>query len=210
MFLRIVPVLAFCIVSSSASTQESASTSGLTNVDFSECVQYHDDQVRLDCYDQKASYQPSAFELSNDGSGWVFFEEKDAFSGKNTSFVALESDPQSRIGEDPPNSLFVRCNGRGGSEIFVVADGYIGARRDSVPVRYKFDDERPISENWNESTKGTAAFLPSRYQEFRSGLVRHDTVLFEITDFRGSPNHARFVGLKNNLEALNYVISGCE
>ncbi len=143
--------------------------------------------------------------------GWQFFEERDPFSGANTSRAVFPSDADSAVGYDHPRALVVRCSpDPPGFEVIMVSDGYIGSRNDRIPMRFRFGDNVPVEERWHESTSGTAAFLPRGYQDFLAGLASREDFVFEITDYRGSTSHARFSGLSVNDDALEYVLGGCD
>ncbi|MDA0318828.1 MAG: hypothetical protein O3A90_06010 [Proteobacteria bacterium] len=139
-------------------------------------------------------------------SKWVFIEKFDSFNDKNSSMVVLEA--SGYIGNDDPKELVVRCDARGGYEIFITTNGYIGARDDSVPVRYRFGKGEPISERWGESTSGRAAFLPKRYNDFRKNLATGEDFIFEITDFNGSRGSSEFDNSKD--EKLDFIMGGCK
>ncbi|PRY74058.1 hypothetical protein CLV76_12455 [Marivita geojedonensis] len=106
------------------------------------------------------------------------------------------------------NAIIIRCNGEGGTELYVVSDGYLG--NDRLRVRYRFDDNEPISERWSPSTDGRAAFLPSGYRDFRSGLTSSESVLMEVEAFNGARHQGEFGGLSNNAEDRDFVMSGCK
>lgn len=144
------------------------------------------------------------------GAGWRLVEDTDDFSGKNTSFAILESDKIGLSITDAPIAAFVRCDGDGGYYAYVLSGGYIGARRGRMPVRYKFGEDEPVSERWNESTSGKAAFLPEGYRDFLSGLQGGEDFLFEITDYRGGTYSARFEGAGSGRDALDFVFGGCQ
>ena len=149
-------------------------------VTAADCTYVHNTAERLACYDAALGYaEPS--ELVANG-GWILVSDRDAFTGRDTSFVMLESDKNDPRFSDAPSSLVARCDGNGGHEIYVATDAYIGSRNERIPVRYMFDTDEPIKEVWNESTKGTAAFLPTNYNDFRTGIQSADQVVFEITD----------------------------
>ena len=183
--------------------------------DLSPCLGLTDDQARLICYDSLAGFDPAPAPAPEadapdapDPSKWTFVEKSDPFSGEDTSYVVLESDKAHLRMTDAPVSTFVRCDGKGGHEIFVVSGGYIGRTRDTVPGRYKFGDNAPISERWGESTSGKAAFLPERFRDFRAGLMTGESYVFELTDFRGSRSNARFPATSLG-DRFDYVIGGC-
>ncbi len=149
---------------------------------------------------------PTIDEVSEPSSRWAFYQENDDFTDKETSMVVLEA--SSRVGNDDPEALVVRCDGRGGYNIFMSANGYIGAQNDRIPVRYRFGDEAAISEKWSESTSGSAAFLPSNFNDFRTRLATGADFFFEITDYQGSRSSSEFVN--NTDEKLTYVMGGCK
>lgn len=175
------------------------------------CLAQSIDAIRLACFDAALSYNQDRSELANDGDGdgWTLVTAKDAFSERDTSYVFLESDQASRRGADAPRTLVLRCDGNGGFETYVISDGYLGGRDGRVPVRYRFGEEPPISERWFESTDGQAAFLPEGYRDFLNGLSSRADFIFEMTDFRGSTNLAKFVGLDKNASVLDFIQSGC-
>ncbi|MBY6163944.1 hypothetical protein KUV73_23890 [Mameliella alba] len=184
--------------------------------DLAACLGVPNDQARLICYDALAGYKAAPAPDQEDDrpvsaavSKWLFVEKTDPFSGKETSYVVLESDKANARMTDAPVSTFVRCDGKGGHEIFVVSGGYIGSTRDTVPVRYKFGENEPISEKWGESTSGKAAFLPDRFRDFRAGLLTGESFVFEFTDFRGTRSNARFPETPLS-EKFDHVIGGCQ
>lgn len=136
---------------------------------------------------------------------WVFVAKTDDFSDKDASYVILSAEPPIR--SDAPEAIIVRCDGRGGYDTLVITNGYIGARDERVPVRYRFGDSDPISERWIESTSGKAAFLPDGYQDFRKKLASGEDFIFEVTDFRGNRSKSSFKNAKS--EKLDFVMKGC-
>jgi len=144
-------------------------------------------------------------DLASD-SQWKFFEDFDSFNDKNSSYVLLL--PSSSVGNDDPSAIAVKCDAKGGYDIIVTSNGYIGARNNGIPVRYRFGTKDPITEKWNESTNGTAAFLPSFYNDFRTQLATGEDFIFEITDYNGSRSRSEFDNNKD--EKLDFVMGGCK
>lgn len=177
--------------------------------DVSACLTLQDNRLRLECYDDAAGFEPKSPAPAVAVTPWAFHEQRDEFTNKNTSFISIDSDKAFLSITDAPKSLVVRCDGDGGTEVFVVSGGYIGARNDRIPVRYKFGNNDPISEYWHESTKGTAAFLPSGYRDFRAGLESGQGFLFEMTDFRGVRESAHFENGPLTGENIEFVWNGC-
>jgi hypothetical protein len=186
------------------------------NQTMEDCKIFDDDNLRLVCYDKLSGYEKAEAETGNsDGSntdltsgGWVFKEQDDEFSGKETSYAFLESDAATAVLTDKPKAIIIRCDGKGGNDIYVLSNGYIGG--DRIRVRYKFGESKPVSERWMASTDGQAAFLPNGYKDFLSGLLSGDDFIFELTDFNGSTSMARFKNAAKNIEKRNYVLAGCK
>ncbi len=176
--------------------------------DMETCKTFQNNAERLKCYDSISGFVGIS-KQENRPSLWMFNEDRDEFSNKNTSMVFLFSDAVDQSLSDKPSTLYVRCDGNGGVDIFVVANGYIGARNNSVPVRYKFGSSDPISERWSESTNGNAAFLPSGFRDFRAGLQSGEDFHFEITDFRGSKHRAKFENSIPDGDKEKFVFGGC-
>lgn len=138
-------------------------------------------------------------------SQWQFVEDFDSFNDKNSSYVFLEA--TSRVSGDDPKAVVARCDAKGGYDIYVLSNGYIGARNNRIPVRYRFGENDPTTEKWNESTNGQGAFLPSSYQDFRTSLATGEDFIFEITDYSGSTSSSEFDNNKD--EKLDFVMGGC-
>ncbi len=143
---------------------------------------------------------------TSSASKWNFVEQFDSFNDKNSSMVILEA--SGYIGNDDPKDLIVRCDAKGGYDIIIASNGYIGARDNRVPVRYRFGKNDAISERWSESTNGKAAFLPSSYNDFRRNLATGEDFVFEITDFNGNSGSSEFDNSKD--EKLDFVMGGCK
>lgn len=178
--------------------------------EIAECHSFTEADIRLKCYDQNSGYQAPVDESSSNDGGWILIEQMDDFTNANTSYVVLRSDASGVIMSDAPEAMIARCDGNGGHEIYVKSGGYIGARNDLVPVRYRFGEAAPVSERWHESTTGTAAFLPNGFKDFRNGLRSGEDFVFEITDYNGTSSRARFENVSGNQSALEFVLNGCE
>ncbi|WP_217810185.1 hypothetical protein [Salibaculum griseiflavum] len=158
--------------------------------------------------DSEAAESTETIEGENlSGNSWVLVEQEDGFTEADISYVYLES-AQAGTGMQNLDALLIRCNGEGGTEILIVSSGFLG--NDRLRVRYRFDDNEPISERWSPSTDGQAAFLPSGYRDFRSGLTSSDGVLIEVEAFNGARHQGEFDGLRNNTEDRDFVLSGCK
>ena len=192
-----------------------STTFALNAEDVKECLNFTDDNLRLACYDEKTGYEaaePTNEETSTDtevaNDGWVFMEDTDAFSGKDTSRVFLASDAWDDNFSDKPSAMLIRCDGKGSYDIIVMTHGYLGG--DRIRVRYKFGDDAPVSERWSASTSGKAAFLPSGYKDFLRGIISEKDFIFEVTDFNGSSSMASFTGANKGIEKRDFVLGGCK
>lgn len=174
-----------------------------------QCLTIKRDELRLECYDQVLGYETESDNSVEVKSAWIFNSKKDEFTGKNTSYVFLPSDKADQTYGDAPSSMIVRSNGNGGVDIYVNTHGYIGARGNSIPVKYKFGNSEIETERWNESAKGTAAFLPDGYKDFKAGLMTGKSFLFEVTDYRGAKESARFPETKLDAD-FRFVFGGCK
>ncbi|WP_372887142.1 hypothetical protein [Shimia sp.] len=182
----------------------------VANEGIAHCLTMKDNELRLSCYDDVAGYSEPVQVDDEATTPWTFVEQSDDFTNKNTSFISLTSDMAEKPMTDAPEALIVRCDGWGGTEVFVVTGGYIGSRNDFVPVRYKFGNNDPITERWHESTKGTAVFLPNGYRDFRKGLESGEDFIFEVTDYRGSREKARFKNGPLTGKDFQFVWKGCK
>lgn len=204
MRIKILTSLLTCLGASPVSAQ-----------DIQSCLAIQEPESRLACYDSESGYvaqtqaQPDEEAGATATSRWQYIDKQDGFTNADTSYVMLQSDKASLTMTDAPIAMIFRCDGRGGTDIYVISGGYIGSRNDRVPVRYKFQGGEPISERWNESTDGKAAFLPGGYKDFREGLLSGREFLFEITDFRGSRYTATFPETAVSEEMLR-VSGGCK
>lgn len=212
--MRLHAVVVFFAATSFAAAQvqvDAPSGSGVeASTAIQRCLEIENRLSRLSCYDAAAGYETAADPGLDTGTGgWQFVEAEDDFTNADRSFVFLSSDRAGAPLTDAPVRLIVRCDGDGGNEIIIVSGGYIGARNNRIPVRYRFGEDAPVSESWSESTDGTAAFLPRGYSDFRNGLNTLQDFVFEVTDYRGSRYSANFVGLGENSDMLEFVLDGC-
>lgn len=169
------------------------------------CHEYEQSSARLTCYDTQSEY--IAPEPKPAPSAWVFIERSDPVTGDNTSYVYLGADVQHN-GRDSPSEIIVRCDGDGDYDLYVRADGYIGGNRGRVLVTYRWGENEPIVERWNDSTTGKAAFLPNGYRDFLAGLRTGGELAFQWEDFRGT----RYASTWSNIqldENVEYILGGC-
>lgn len=175
------------------------------------CHSFEVDTVaRLACYDENTGFRvevdQSGFTDDASGSDWILEEQTDLVRGAITSYVFLEADQ--REFRDSPQALFLRCDGEGSFEVVVSTTGFIGSS-DRIQVTYRWNDDEPVSERWNSSTNGKAAFLPRGYRDFMSGLEAGGRLAFEWLDYRGGSSAAVWENVVLD-DSARYILGGCE
>ena len=173
--------------------------------EIGECISIKNASDRLSCYDEIASY--SIYSDQNSETNWEFVSSVDRFTDKDNSYLYLASAISSRRGDHFPKALVIRCDGEGDYDIYMVFSGYVGNLNDQVPVQYRFGSDEPIQELWNVSTDGGGAFLPKRYNDFKSNLLLGKDFIFQATDYQGTRAQAEF---DNSLDQnFEFILNGC-
>lgn len=176
------------------------------------CLEIDNGEERLSCYDGIHGFDQQTVSSDTEkeevfGDGWVLMSGKDEFTGADTSRVYLEE--LGRAGERDAAVLSLGCQGDGSYGVLLYKSTFISTSR-RVPVRYKFDDNELISENWFGSASGNGALLPNGYKDFRSQLQNSKRLVVEMTDYRGVGHRHIFEGLAKNKDELDFIMSGCE
>ena len=90
--------------------------------------------------------------------------------------------------------LVIRCRDRE-RNVYVATGGMVdrnfGDRGDGAPVRYRLDQEGPVTERWQLAKSGNALFVEDPTTFIRK-LARSKTLLFEFTPYSGSAIQVRF------------------
>lgn len=140
---------------------------------------------------------------------WRVSEDASAMDGSKQVVLTrdAENDIQGSYHSERP-SLIVRCK-EGKTEVYMVTGMSASVEYDteSHTVRVRFDDGRPTTQHWSESTDHNALFAPNAVQLAKQ-LVRAKTLVIEFTPFDASPAVTRFnlQGLGTHLEK---VASAC-
>lgn len=189
--------------------------------EIAECQAIENNVQRLSCFDGlsvgnlNAADEDDTTIASEEGETdvsrsipWTRVNSSDPLTGADTSRVYINASRKLN-GQESPEYLMIQCDGEGGSDLFIGTTGYIGSLRDSVPVEYRWAEDSPISERWQGSTNGKAAFLPRSFNDFMSGLKEGGELVFRWQDFRGTPYSA----IWNNVQldsTAEYVLNGCD
>ena len=172
-----------------------------------ECLTVFDDKVRLECYDKIYGYKVTSTASGN--SLWIFRENIDPFNDKNVSFMTLLADAGSQSGSDAPELVILSCDGNGSYFVSVKSDGFLNSEH--VTVRYRFDGEELIEENWRPFADGTGA-VGGKYKDkalrFETKLTTGKDFIFQVTDYRGVSNMARFKNSKD--PNFDVILNGCK
>ncbi len=88
--------------------------------------------------------------------------------------------------------MVIRCQ-ENKTEVYVVTGttASVEYATDSHTVRLRFDDEKPITQHWSESTDSKALFAPNAILLAKQ-LSDHNKFTFEFTPFQGNPAIAVF------------------
>lgn len=114
-----------------------------------------------------------------------------------------------RNGPASPEFMMLECDGEGGYVLYIGTMGYIGSSGNRMSVTYRWDDNEPITECWNGSISGKAAFLPNSCRDFIAGLREGGELAFQWVDFRGG----RYASVWNNVrldENAEFILNGCQ
>lgn len=173
------------------------------------CLTIHQDAARLACFDRALGYVPPKTDDVgvNDGVGWILIENKDEFNGSNTSRVYVEE--TGREGAYDAAVLSVGCKDDGTYGVLFYKRSFINTNY-SIKVRYRFDENEPISENWHGTTGSNGAILPNNFRDFRTQLAEANKVVFEAVDYQGARHRHTFEGLARNERDLQFVMNGCK
>ena len=140
--------------------------------------------------------------------GWEYFEEDNPLTGKPDSWANfLSKKPTTEnSGLSYPMILFVSCL-EGQFSISVDTDEYMGRGR--LRVRYRADENEPITENWVASSDGIVMFLPPSYKDFEKSLNTAQTIAMEFQDYRGVVYRTLFVNLDENRNNVSKIYKNC-
>ena len=172
-----------------------------------ECLSLSDDALRLECYDKLHGYQSGL--TSSNNSLWEFFEEIDPFIDENVSSMMLSADDSSASGRLAPKFIGLACLGNGKYFVAVLTDGFLSNQH--ITVRYRFDGEEMVEENWSPLPDGTGATggkFKDKALRFETKLTTGKDFIFQVTDYRGVTNMASFKNSKD--PNFDFILNGCK
>jgi len=129
---------------------------------------------------------------------WQIKEDSSPMDGSKRVVISREAENEiAGWLQSKRPSLIVRCQ-EGKTEAYIATGMAASVEYDTDrhTVRLRFDNGRPTTQHWDESTDHEGLFAANAIQ-FARGLVGSKTLTFQFTPFDASPAVARF-----NLEGL--------
>ncbi len=136
--------------------------------------------------------------------GWEKLESASRMDGSPSVILVLDSDDEVPAGYGVMTrpSLLIRCR-ENVTSLYISANWFLS---DNVPVTYRLDKEKPVSQSWPGSTDRKAVGLWSgdRAIPFIKSLLGRETLLVRVTPFREAPKEMAFniVGTETAIEPL--------
>jgi len=141
--------------------------------------------------------------------GWTFSEELNPLTGKPDMWVRLVA-KEPTVGPSPsvPNHMvmYVACL-EGQFNISVDTGEYMGRGR--IQVRYRADENDPVTEDWAASGDGVVMFLPPSYKDFERSLNTAKTIAMEFRDYRRVRHRTLFDNIDKNRYTLSQIYRAC-
>lgn len=124
---------------------------------------------------------------------WQVHEDSSPMDGSKRVVISrdAENDIEGWLRSKRP-SLVVRCQ-EGKTDAYLVTGmpASVEYGTDSHTVRLRFDDGKPTTQHWSESTDHEALFAPNAVQLAKQ-MVKAKTLVLQFTPFSASPAVARF------------------
>ena len=137
------------------------------------------------------------------------FGKVGGFTDKNVWLIALFAEDGSERGDDAPKIVGLNCNGNGSYNVFVRSDKFLSDEH--IAVKYRSDGEELVEENWRPLADGTGAVggkFKDKAVRFETKLTTGKYFIFQVTDYRGVSNLARF---KNSKDLnFDFILNGCK
>lgn len=146
-----------------------------------------------------ASIALTSASLAGAATNWSLYQSADPLTDQH---VVTASTSYSEGWRE--KQVAVRCVGKK-LEVFVHFGEFLST--DDVTIRYRFDKNSLVEENWATSAKGTAVFA-NESADIARLLMRGKRFIIEAVDFRGQPYRATF-DLKGSSEKIASVLKEC-
>jgi len=143
--------------------------------------------------------------LDNCEKWYSVFRKTDDVISKELSHIVLL--PKGYTSYDAPAYLIVACDGAGSADI-ILRVPYDLPFYDKVDITYRFGNEYPRTESWDEKSYNEAQ-LPKSYTDFKKRLASGEDFVFEYPDF--DKNNQLISKFDNNAdEILSFAMNGCK
>jgi hypothetical protein len=122
-------------------------------------------------------------------AGWDYRQEQSPIDDSTTHVLRHASAEVVGSFDKEPAGLIIRQK-EGRREVYITWPSFIGSR--SVPVTVRFDKDEAVTDDWNCSTDGRAAFSPFPFADFW-GMVKDSRKLtIRLTPYGESPKTVTF------------------
>lgn len=143
---------------------------------------------------------------------WTVDEETDKMDKVRNVTLMLRSDEPMELAfpyNDKYASLVIRCK-KQSTDFYIVTETPVHSvygEFSSTRIRYRFDEEKPVSSTFSESTDHSAVFAPSPISLARR-LAKATSWTFEFTPYDAGPTSVTF-SVSGLAQALPKVSSAC-
>ena len=118
---------------------------------------------------------------------WTYNKKIDPITDKDTSSIINFG---KEFGYKQP-SLILRCDGKTIREVYINFDEFMNT--DSFSVVYRVEKNKPVAGIWNNSTDGTASFMPKEMiKAFVKAVKSGNNVIFRGEDYQGTSHTVAF------------------
>lgn len=112
--MKVVALSTVFVMAANSVLSQVNDSNALMVEESSHCLGLDNDRLRLNCYDELHGFSSEPRQPENFDGEWTFIESVDDFSGREDSFVYLDSIVTGRRGADFPRTLVARCDTAGG------------------------------------------------------------------------------------------------
>lgn len=122
-------------------------------------------------------------------AGWEYRQEQSPIDDSTTHVLRHDSAEVVGSFDKEPAGLIIRQK-EGRREVYISWPSFIGSR--SVPVTVRFDKDEAVTDDWNCSTDGRAAFSPFPFADFWEMVKTSRKLTMRLTPYGESPKTVTF------------------
>lgn len=176
--------------------------------EIAKCATRDSSAERLVCFDALAKSigvdKPQTTVTAGAGK-WLVSSKKSPINDSTNVLLSLNAEQAVRSGYNTVTPvLIIRCS-EGKTNAFISWDIYLGL--ESATMLTRLDKEAAVTETWDISTDNKAVFVSGSDIEFAKQLMKHQTLLAQITPYGESPVMTTFEvgGLTEAIKPLREV-----